>query len=271
MKVKVNGKINVGLKITGIREGLHTLDGLFHSIDLCDEFDFNYNGIEVTDETGETDIARYGKYVLSLLEKFNIGGVKIVKRIPLGGGLGGGTTALVAASTYLEKVKGKKIDDEFLLSLGSDVPFMFRGGFARVGGIGEKTEFFTPLNYFALLVKSGEVSTADAYKLLGERGKLQFEIDEIMSGLLSGNESVEIKNDLFPSAIILNDKVKKLSEELSGYGLPCFMTGSGSTVVVISKDKEKLEKISKEICTCKNNEKFFKKIVSFEKTGKSVN
>ena len=64
MKVKVNAKINIGLKVTGTAGDLHTLDGLFHSIDLCDEFDFSGKEIVVKDMTGEIELERYKKYLV---------------------------------------------------------------------------------------------------------------------------------------------------------------------------------------------------------------
>ena len=271
MKVSVNGKINIGLKVTGESGGLHTLDGLFHSIGLCDEFDFSHKGIKVNDETGETDCVRYGKYLSIMADKFGIDGIEVVKRVPLGGGLGGGTTALVAIATYLEIARKQKITDEFLLSLGSDVPFMYKGGFARVRGFGEKADFYPPINYFALLVKSGEVSTGEAYKRLGEKGKLQFSIDDIFENLVMGKENFTAHNDLFSAACELNRDVEILYDKLNRYGLPCFMSGSGATIVALSKSKKKLTEISEEFSGEKNCEKFFQKIVGFEKTGKSVN
>ena len=272
MKVKVNAKINIGLKVTGTAGDLHTLDGLFHSIDLCDEFDFSGKEIVVKDMTGEIELERYKKYLVDLLAAHNIdGGVKVVKRIPLGGGLGGGSTASVAVAAYLEK-SGKRVGEKFLKSLGSDVPFMFKGGFARVKGTGDEISFLPPLKRFALLVKVGTVSTKDAFRLCDETEREKFSITDVLENLILDSDNFAVPNDLYKAAVKLNGKIEDVFEFVNRYGCPCFMSGSGSTIVALSDKKEKLSKIENDINSVfKNSEKLFKKIVKFDKIGKSAN
>ncbi len=87
-------------------------------------------------------------------------GVEVDKRIPVGGGLGGGSAD---AGAILRWAGG--VDDAAALTLGSDVPFCQRGGRARVEGIGERV---TPLPWVdravTLLIPSFAVSTAACYR-----------------------------------------------------------------------------------------------------------
>lgn len=259
----IYGKINIGLLVTGKRDNLHTIKTLFHSISLSDTFEFGGEGIELFDETGELDKKRYKENLSKIFSRFNILGAKVVKRIPLGGGLGGGTTPFVACCKYLNL----NLSDEEKYKLSCDLPFMSKGGFALAEGVGEKLEFLKPKKCYALLVKSGSVDTAKAYALsdvsTGSKDNLS-EIAEKFDSL-----DFDVPNDLFLPATMLNGDVKRIYGLLSAYNLPCFMTGSGATIVVLSKDREMLERICFD-SEKKLSENCFKKIVSFVENYKNA-
>lgn len=261
--MEIYGKINIGLLVTGKRDNLHTIKTLFHSISLSDTFEFGGEGIELFDETGELDKKRYKENLSKIFSRFNILGAKVVKRIPLGGGLGGGTTPFVACCKYLNL----NLSDEEKYKLSCDLPFMSKGGFALAEGVGEKLEFLKPKKCYALLVKSGSVDTAKAYALsdvsTGSKDNLS-EIAEKFDSL-----DFDVPNDLFLPATMLNGDVKRIYGLLSAYNLPCFMTGSGATIAVLSHDRERLEKILFD-CRKKIPENCFKKIVSFVENDKNA-
>ena len=99
--MEIYGKINIGLLVTGKQDNLHTIKTLFHSISLSDAFEFGGGEIEVFDETGELDKIRYTEALKKIFSRFNIKGAKVIKRIPLGGGLGGGTAVFAACCKHL--------------------------------------------------------------------------------------------------------------------------------------------------------------------------
>ena len=97
------------------------------------------------------------------------------KRIPMGGGLGGGSSDAAAVLLALPVLAGRAIElprlIELAAQLGSDVPFFLLGGTAA--GIGRGTELFplpdTPARHGVLVSTGVHVSTAEAYAGLGPR------------------------------------------------------------------------------------------------------
>lgn len=261
--MEIYGKINIGLLVTGKRDNLHTIKTLFHSISLSDTFEFGGEGIELFDETGELDKEKYKENLSKIFSRFNILGAKVVKRIPLGGGLGGGTTPFVACCKYLNL----NLSDEEKYKLSCDLPFMSKGGFALAEGVGEKLEFLKPKKCYALLVKSGSVDTAKAYALSDDSPRAKDNLSKIAQRF--DTLDFDVPNDLYIPAVKLNGGVERVYSALSGYGLPCFMTGSGATIVVLSKDREMLERICFD-SEKKLSENCFKKIVSFVENYKNV-
>ena len=261
--MEIYGKINIGLLVTGKRDNLHTIKTLFHSISLSDTFEFGGERIELFDETGELDKEKYKENLSKIFSRFNILGAKVVKRIPLGGGLGGGTTPFVACCKYLNL----NLSDEEKYKLSCDLPFMSKGGFALAEGVGEKLEFMPPKRCYALLVKSGSVDTAKAYALSDGSPRAKDNLSDIAERF--DTLDFDVPNDLYIPAVKLNGGVERVYSALSGYGLPCFMTGSGATIAVLCHDRERLEKILFD-CRKKIPENCFKKIVSFVENDKNA-
>jgi 4-diphosphocytidyl-2-C-methyl-D-erythritol kinase len=102
------------------------------------------------------------------------GGVRCVveKRLPMGAGLGGGSSDAASALMAFDAIAGTRLPatelEEIALSVGSDVPFFIRGGTAVVSGRGEVIEpVSTDLSYAVVLVHPGFTSgTVDAYRTL---------------------------------------------------------------------------------------------------------
>jgi 4-diphosphocytidyl-2-C-methyl-D-erythritol kinase len=146
-------KINWTLEVLGRREdGYHEVRTVMQTIDLCDE---------VSADTGESlTIARnmpyasdvddlVGKAAHALAKQAGVEGraaINVRKRIPVGAGLGGGSSDAAAALRVLREMWGVDITSDALgevaASLGSDVPFFLRGGTGLAEGRGERV---TPL------------------------------------------------------------------------------------------------------------------------------
>jgi len=134
-------KLTLSLRITGVRpDGFHQIDAEMVTVDLVDELTFAAgDGLEVVDETdgagvavpvGEANLVRRA---LRLVDR--AAAVRLVKRIPAGGGLGGGSADAAAVLRWAGVT-----DLARAAELGADVPFCLVGGRARVTGIGDVVE-----------------------------------------------------------------------------------------------------------------------------------
>ena len=160
MKFQCPAKVNLFLEVTGRRkDGYHTLNTLFAKINIYDVLDMEVvNGnrptLEIIDEL-ETGVLSAGPDNLVLraaeafYKSFRVGvGVKIIltKRIPMGAGLGGGSSDAAGTLLGLAKLlqielnaaKKKKLH-AIAVKLGADVPFFLKDdNFCRATGIGDR-------------------------------------------------------------------------------------------------------------------------------------
>ena len=241
---KAYAKINLFLDVTGRREdGYHDVSTLMHSVDLCDEITLtakpsDKNSIVITSsdedlETNENNLIY--KSALKYLSYFNIFAkvdVELIKRIPIGAGLGGGSADAAATLRALNRIYGLATKDqlyEMAAELGSDVPFCLVGGAAVCSGRGEKITPFQCSLTCDIVIAIGEmrVSTPKAYALLDEkygdfkehtRQKITYDI-----------QSTRLYN-IFESVIKLDeiDEIKRIMTENSAS--QTLMSGSGPSV-----------------------------------------
>jgi 4-diphosphocytidyl-2-C-methyl-D-erythritol kinase len=175
-------KLNLFLHIVGRRpDGYHELQSCFQFIDLCDEItiDVRADGqirraVEIADVAEEADLCVRAARALQVAAGTALGAdIGVLKRIPMGGGLGGGSsdaaTCLVALN-HLWKLHCSVDDLAALgLKLGADVPVFVRGRVAWAEGVGERlTPLYAPLappevNYLILKPNVG-VSTAEVFR-----------------------------------------------------------------------------------------------------------
>lgn len=247
MTVFVPAKVNLSLAVAGKRGNMHLVDMIVCPMDsLCDEVSFepsSKKAIEVEFEEGDfpLDTDRFMAFFAEKLERISkrlnvFGKLTIKKNIPLAGGLGGSSAVIVGAIKAMRPFGDGQIDDEFLLSLGSDVPAMYRGGILRVEGIGEK---LTPLSYdkklrFEVVTAEGGSDSKECYALydaLKEDGRLSTfappptTVEEALKAM---------RNDLTLPATILNPNIKEAIDALSKRYTHVIMSGSGSSVVGIT-------------------------------------
>lgn len=155
MSVVVAGcKVNLGLRITGVREnGYHELDSLFWPLPRpCDRLhisETDAGGIVVQCDTPGINLASntLTKAYAALAERVpGLPGleVRLIKGIPAGAGLGGGSSDAAALLQWLNKRLPAPLTDEELaavaLKVGADTPFFLRNTPCRVRGIGEIIE-----------------------------------------------------------------------------------------------------------------------------------
>lgn len=162
MNVRAPAKLTLSLRITGIRpDGYHQLDAEMVTLDLADELAFDGGDrLEVVGASGlsvPADDTNLVRRALAAVQRQ--AAVRLVKRIPAGAGLGGGSADAAAVLRWA----GCR-DLTLAASLGADVPFCLLGGRAQVSGVGEVVTPLPPVERtFTLLIPPFGVSTAEVY------------------------------------------------------------------------------------------------------------
>jgi len=214
--VEAHAKLTVHLHMTGLRgDGYHLIDAEMVSLDLCDRLTFSEGeGMEVTGPEAEGVPAGPGNLVARALALAGrTSHVRLDKRIPHGGGLGGGSSDAAAALRW-----AGALDPLRAAQIGADVPFCLLGGRARVTGVGEVLE---PLSYverqYTLLVPPFGVNTMAVYRAYDE-----LEAD----GRARRNEN----NHLEAAALVVEPRLAEWRARLRAWtGAEPVLAGSGAT------------------------------------------
>jgi 4-diphosphocytidyl-2-C-methyl-D-erythritol kinase len=205
-------KLTTSLRVVGVRsDGYHLLDAEMVSLDLADELTFaagdglEIEGVGAGIGAGDDNLVRRALRAVGRTAR-----VRLRKRIPPGGGLGGGSADAAAVLRW-----AGVLDDELAAGLGADVPFCLRGGRARVTGIGER---LAPLPHqdrtFTLLTPPFGCSTPAVY-----------EAWDALGGPRSAGP-----NDLEPAALAVEPRLTEWRDRLAGAtGEDPVLAGSGST------------------------------------------
>lgn len=241
---KAYAKINIYLDVTGRRDdGFHDIISVMQSVSLCDDITLtatptdktviNITSNDSSLENGENNLIY--KSAAKYLDEFSINAivdVELIKRIPIGAGLGGGSSDAAATLRGMNEIYGLASRDQLLemaAELGSDVPFCLLGGGALCKGRGEDVSPFSFRLPGNLVVAIGEsrVSTPRAYSLLDEKyGDFK---KHIMDKQLSEKRCVPIYN-IFES-VIISDEIDEIKRILTECGAKfTLMSGSGPSV-----------------------------------------
>jgi len=229
-------KLNLFLYINGQRDdGYHELQTLFQFIDLCDYLTVtpNLSG-EITltpamSNLPTTDNLIYKAAVkLQQYSKQKLGArIHIEKNLPMGGGLGGGSsdaaTTLLALNYHWDLNLTKAQLSEIGLSLGADLPIFIAGEASLAEGVGEQLTKLTPdENYYLVATPECHVSTPAVFqdKMLKRNTKKR-----LVSQLMEQNWS----NDCEPCVKNNYPKVAKVIDWLVEYA-PTRLTGTGACV-----------------------------------------
>lgn len=253
MTIHSHAKINLGLRVLGKRDdGYHDLATIFVPVDLCDTVELHTRDLGLSMECTRDDVpCDSGNLCLrAAAEVYRFaggGGVHIAldKRIPVGAGLGGGSSNAAMVLRALPRLWGVDIPDDELHAmaarLGSDVPFFLHDGPALAGGRGE---ILTPLNvrlpWWIVLVTPGiHVSTAWAYAALGTREwQPDPRLDLLLTDAVRGGDSAPLLvNDFEPAVFERWPAIAEMKRRLLENGaVGALMSGSGSTVFGLFSD-----------------------------------
>lgn len=258
---KAYGKINLALDITGKREdGYHLVKMILQTVDLYDQITVERleEGIVLTCDdprvpTGEKNLAY--KAARLMIQTFGLTeGVKIhiEKKIPMQGGMGGGSTDAAAVILAVNELFDLHADtdllDKLAVTLGADVPFCLREGTYLAEGIGEKLTALpdAPHGYLVLIVPSFGISTAWAYARADEMEDL---VHPDIAGMVKAIEKQDLVkmasgmgNILEQVAIAKHPEIQAVKDQLLQHGaLGAMMTGSGSVIFGIFDDQKKAD------------------------------
>ncbi len=249
-------KINLDLRVLGKRaDGYHELRTIFQTVSLADSIEIAYTpgrrtAIELLDNIGvpENLMLRAANAVMDEMRITGRVEMRLDKRIPMGGGLGGGSSDAAAVLLALPPLAGRRPDAASLCrlgaALGSDVPFFLLGGTAAA--IGRGTELF-PLPDAgpgeAVLIAPGlHVDTAGAYAALSPRlttESQQNKIFSFQSHAWDVNAGGLAANDFEEVVFERHSRLAALKRALIRAGAsPVMMTGSGSALFGLFSTRE---------------------------------
>lgn len=251
-------KINLGLKILYQREdGYHNILSIFQTVNLYDDLEITFSENPGLSCVYPDIPIGSGNLVVKAENLFreqynNIPRVHftLTKRIPLGGGLAGGSSDAAATLRGLRAFHGVDVSDreleECACKLGSDVPFLMKGGTAVVSGRGEvHIDVTWPFNFtYVLIYPNFAVSTTWAYENIEKIGYDYDSYQKITEKLITNTLEPEelfavLENDFEDTIFKRYPNLRTVKTQLIRNGArSALLTGSGSTMLGVFDDEE---------------------------------
>ena len=227
-------KLNLFLHIVGRRrDGYHLLQTIFQLLDWGDTLHFcrrNDDRIDLAAElpgiaAGENLCARAAHLLRDRTGSTHGADIRIEKRIPVGGGLGGGSSDAATTLVALNEIwqTGCSVDDlaALGLELGADVPVFVRGHSAWAEGIGEiLTPLSLPERHFVMVDARVKVPTAELFQAAElTRNSPPATISGYLSGAPAVNAFAPVVRARYPEVAAALDWLGQFGEaRLSGSG-----------------------------------------------------
>lgn len=275
LRLQAYAKINLFLSVGELpsesllasQPAFHPISTVVQNIDLSDELVLSRkkSGIEVYCDrdapSGEKNIVFKVLQILSnMYDGIDGVSVSIFKKIPVGAGLGGGSSDAAAALKAAIKLFGLSISREDILKIahktGSDVPLFIVGGCVHVTGTGEAVRRadspFRKRHKIVVVAPQFSISTKEAYKA----------IDKIKRGTMSeiSAKSIDLRscqNDFEQWALDKYKDLVRIKQTAKSCGaLSSCLSGSGSAVFSIFEDAKMADNFSNEI----KKEKFVRSV-----------
>ena len=250
MFIYPNAKINIGLNIISkTSDGYHNIESCFCPIDLHDIIELkisnktslSISGITIPENVNNNLII---KSIKLFNPKLNYK-IHLHKNIPIGSGLGGGSSN---ATFLLKHLNNNKYSNNEIMNIskkiGSDCPFFLENKSKYITGKGEKMENIKiDLNdkKLIIIIPKKSISTIEAYDNIKPK-KSNFKLKEILE-----NESLEnwknyVKNDFESYAFSKINELKKIKNHLYDLGaIFVSLTGSGSAIYGIFYNTENIK------------------------------
>ena len=245
-----NAKINLGLNVISKKNnGYHNLESCFCPINLFDIIEikksntssFRTSGIKIPGKSKENIIFKIIEEIKTKVKPLDI---FLYKNIPLGSGLGGGSSNATFSLLTINKLLNLKIKKNELFRItkkvGSDCPFFINNEVSYVQGTGniiEKINIDIYNKKIIIIIPNLHISTKEAFKKISIN-KPKYSIKTILE-----NESIEkwekyIFNDFENYTFFKYNFLKKIKESLYNYGaLFSSLSGTGSAIYgIFNKD-----------------------------------
>jgi 4-diphosphocytidyl-2-C-methyl-D-erythritol kinase len=262
-------KINLSLRILGRRaDGYHEVRTVLQTISLQDQVSFTLLDspvVELTCNDAEIPVGSENLIVRTaeaLRRQYVVGkgaSIHLEKRIPVKGGLGGGSSNAAMALLGLSHLWKLSISRRELVEIGSrlgaDVPFFFTGGRALASGTGTT---ISPLldadpNYLIVVTPNVTISTARAYEAL-KAPALTTSIEDSILSISQAQADLELshlcspRNDFEEVIFKLEPEIERAQEALREVGAASsLLAGSGSSVFGIFESEEKQKRAVKDL------------------------
>ncbi len=264
LTLRVPCKINLYLEVVGRRpDGYHDLRTVMQAVDLCDGLslaprDDGRMALTCSDSTLPTDEGNLVVRAARLLQERSGtqqgADINLRKRIPTGGGLGGGSADAALALLGLDRLwgvnAGREALTEMAAALGSDVAFFLHGGTALCEGRGERV---TPVPcgatfHYVLVTPPLSISTREVYGALKHRlTRRRGASTKVLEAVARGDSRLLgkcLRNDLAGAALkACGRPLDNLWERLwelrrHGEGEGYLLSGSGSAFFVVVKGRD---------------------------------
>lgn len=259
MTYRSYAKINLGLRIINKRQdGYHNLETIFYKIGLFDEVTIEPTDGEIVITSPHKDVPlndsnlcwKAVRLLQNELKTMQGASIHLKKNIPIGAGLGGGSSNATIIVKYLPVLWNQTFSLEqqtaLALRLGSDVPFFLMKSNSYAEGRGEKlTEINFPLPYWIVVVNPNiHVSTPWAYMSLAEARGGNFPVRaSLLEDFRRRDLSKILTNDFEPVVFEHYPVTAQLKQELLTLGAAyALMSGSGSSVFGLFETQEKAQR-----------------------------
>ena len=251
--IKSYAKVNIGLQILNERpDGYHNINTVFQELDFYDTIELKKkdNGCEfrsnvnwLRNDSTNLCVLAFKKFS----DQYDIGGISInlVKQIPSGGGLGGGSSnaaAILKGLCHLYSIEPIYENlSKIAFHLGADVPFFLKGGMQIASGIGEKlVKMNGSINgVYLLIIPKFKINTKWAYKSMKkflDRSKVEVNFADLLKRdktpfKLFENDFESIVIPAYPEIATIKEKLWSRRPKFVS------LSGSGSTVYGIFDDE----------------------------------
>jgi len=276
LKLKSPAKLNLFLQVLNLRpDGYHNLHTLFHRISLCDSLILKKSNNKdfqlITKHPELQDVSDNIIFRAHKLLRKNFkwkGGVKVIlkKNVPLGGGLGGGSSNAAHFLLGMNQLFKLGISRPKMMKLGaklgSDVPFFICGANQAIGvGRGDRIKIckIKKKLWFVLVCPHFGVPTKEAYTMLARqrKGKSLRKLTRIrcvgrithslFKYLRQKKIPKFLQNDLFKASCLIRPELRRICSFFEVIGIKPLMSGSGSTIFSIHLSKREASCVAKKI------------------------